>query len=1172
MRILFVAFVLSVCVRAALPPGYTLPIIDLAGEKDRQIIVDREPGQYLGHPTTALLDDGKTIVAVYPKGHGKGPIVMKRSRDGGWTWSERLPVPESWSTSQETPTIHRVVNAAGLNRLILWSGLYPARFATSKLLERGEEQWSELTPAGDWGGIVVMSCLEPLKTDEGHYLAMFHDDGRYFSAEARQENPPVFTLYKTFSRDGGLTWSKPEAVFARSDVQLCEPGAIRSPDGKQLAILLRENSRRLNSHVIFSDDEGATCSEPRELPAALTGDRHVGRYTPDGRLFISFRDTTRESPTKGDWVAWVGKYEDIVAGREGQYRVRLMDNTKDVDCAYPGVEVLSNGAIVATTYGHWEQGEEPYIVSVRLTMDELDARAAIAAPEDDASKAARERAEGAARLIDFIPIESLIWNRWQPNPDAPPRATQTFEAFHKYVSGELRTPPSAIAPLLRHSEGKVRALALSALFHREDPHLLPLIATCREDARVVATEDADRLESLHTLVERMLSSYVDERSAEVPPESFRHYWEERHLRAHSASWSAMRLRRAAAAITPSSEDRSTQIAEALKSVGLLPAIDRALTLWYMARLQRPSLPVPEAELVEAFRSLEPEQLIELMQGKQLTADPDIYPPQFKHALSVPDGSPLRLTRDTLPAWLFASVSKFLPKSSAPELLDAYEASIRPLARDQYGANLPVRWLIAAATLDPEYAERFKATMAEDPNGMAALWQVRGLAEVETLLAWLFDPDHGNRLSSESPDRDGTDPGTPGARFLREIGSNVAAETDELVRRIASHPSFHLLSRTALTELRWMMIRRDIGPRSPVQELDEPRGYDPEVARRMAQWRNELRARFALPLESVPDLPTRWVTIRGPTNRFSIPDDNNLTLDGSTDSLLYKRTDTDVERTSIHVCSLLTGDEKFSLKLPVNPERAGWSFTTPLTGLIILGRIYEPGLAVADLNKRAVRVVGLKVSPDNQYIRDCVLDRGGVHLLAQLADEIALFRVADGTVLWKRKTSFSEGDLMRFIDEGRKIAIAPDHDSIFVLDTLTGAELARLNGHSAALDAMLTSADGRRLVTLGFDGRINVWDTRELKLIRTIFTFGPARYRTPIALSNDGGRLACALESGESVLLYNLDSAALLGEVRSNPYGGFNEIALSADGDTLVARNGQESLWVNVWDLTPLTKR
>jgi len=355
-----------------LPRAYTIPTLDLSGDTHRQVIVDREPGQYLGHPTTVLLEDGRTLLCVYPKGHGRGAIVYKRSSDGGRTWSERLPTPASWATSLEVPTLHRVVDAAGTKRLILWSGLYPARLAVS---EDDGQTWSELKPAGDWGGIVVMGSVEALQTP-GHYLAMFHDDGRFFTAKAERKQPVEFTLLKTFSADGGLTWSDPEAICRTTDVHLCEPGVIRSPDGRQLAALLRENSRRRNSHVIFSDDEGRTWTPPRELPAALTGDRHTGKYAPDGRLFISFRDTTLDSPTKGDWVAWVGRYEDIVAGGEGQYRVRLMDNHKGADCAYPAVERLPDGTLVTTTYGHWTPGESPYIASVRLRLAELDTLAA----------------------------------------------------------------------------------------------------------------------------------------------------------------------------------------------------------------------------------------------------------------------------------------------------------------------------------------------------------------------------------------------------------------------------------------------------------------------------------------------------------------------------------------------------------------------------------------------------------------------------------------------------------------------------------------------------------------------------------------------------------------------------------------------------------------------------
>ena len=75
MRLIFVLLVL-------LSPSFVLGedsnpplILDLNDQLYRQVVVDHEPGQYLGHPTTCLLEDGKTILCVYPKGHGRGGIV-----------------------------------------------------------------------------------------------------------------------------------------------------------------------------------------------------------------------------------------------------------------------------------------------------------------------------------------------------------------------------------------------------------------------------------------------------------------------------------------------------------------------------------------------------------------------------------------------------------------------------------------------------------------------------------------------------------------------------------------------------------------------------------------------------------------------------------------------------------------------------------------------------------------------------------------------------------------------------------------------------------------------------------------------------------------------------------------------------------------------------------------
>jgi hypothetical protein len=382
-----------------------IPVIDLNNEASRQVIVDKEDGQYLGHPTTVLLEDGKTILIVYPKGHGKGEIVYKRSTDGGLTWSERLPVPESWKTSKEVPTIFRVTGPDDKKRLILFSGLYPARMAHS---EDDGLTWSELEKSGDWGGIVVMGAMTALKTGKGQYMALFHDDMRFFTSDGLQKydadikvnRDRLFTLYKTYSNDGGLSWSKPEQILSGRDMNLCEPGIIRSPDGRQLAVLLRENSRRHNSQIIFSGDEGKTWSDPRPLPNELTGDRHVIKYSPDGRILVVFRDisplrarpdlesiakernevnisnvaatTGQGSPTEGDWAGWVGTWNDLLTGKKGQYRIRFKDNFHSWDCCYPGVELLPDGAFVVTTYGHWEKDKESYILSERFRLDELD--------------------------------------------------------------------------------------------------------------------------------------------------------------------------------------------------------------------------------------------------------------------------------------------------------------------------------------------------------------------------------------------------------------------------------------------------------------------------------------------------------------------------------------------------------------------------------------------------------------------------------------------------------------------------------------------------------------------------------------------------------------------------------------------------------------------------------
>jgi hypothetical protein len=138
---------------------------------------------------------------------------------------------------------------------------------------------------------------------------------------------------------------------------------------------MRENQRVGPSLVMFSDDEGETWSNMQETTWELTGDKHVAKYAPDGRLVIAFRDRMPESPYYGHFVVWIGKYEDLLFGisNRDQYRIKVLHSYAGADCGYPGLEILPDGTVIATTYIKYQNNaDKQSIVSARFNMNELD--------------------------------------------------------------------------------------------------------------------------------------------------------------------------------------------------------------------------------------------------------------------------------------------------------------------------------------------------------------------------------------------------------------------------------------------------------------------------------------------------------------------------------------------------------------------------------------------------------------------------------------------------------------------------------------------------------------------------------------------------------------------------------------------------------------------------------
>lgn len=344
--------------------------VDLSEETQRHVIIAQGTEQvYQGHPTTLLLPDGKTMFCVWTINHGGPCGPMKRSDDGGKTWSELLPVPESWRKVRNCPTIWRLTDPQGTARLVVYAG---AGMGADKSIHESHstddgKTWTEMKSLG-MEGVMPFCTIEPIEGGK-KLLGLTNIRRPGEKVEVRSN-----VLAQSISEDGGLTWRPWRVILDLPGLKPCEPWIVRSPDGKELLCLVRENEKRV-ALFMTSRDEGKTWSEAKPLPPGLFGDRHVAKYTPDGRLVVAMRDTGGNygSPTSTHFIAWVGRYEDIASGRDGQYRVKLLHSHKGGDNGYPGVEVLPDGTIAATTYIRYRPGpEKNSVVSVRFTLAETD--------------------------------------------------------------------------------------------------------------------------------------------------------------------------------------------------------------------------------------------------------------------------------------------------------------------------------------------------------------------------------------------------------------------------------------------------------------------------------------------------------------------------------------------------------------------------------------------------------------------------------------------------------------------------------------------------------------------------------------------------------------------------------------------------------------------------------
>ena len=368
-----------------------IPLVDISADAARQVVIaEGTKDRYEGHPTTLLADDGKTMFCVWTTGHGGPCGQMARSDDGGKTWTRLdATLPEVYrKTHRNCPTLQKIKGPDGKTRYFIFS----SKVEDNAKVKDGEnvrkslglailvsedggktwrdspyqpQLWSAMPPTG-FMALKDGTCA--LFGQRPHVAEGFKDGGT-------QDQD----VWMSISKDGGFTWSEMRTVASCAKRNLCEPCCLRSPDGKSLALVIRENRHKGRSMMCFSDDEGKTWTTPVDTPAGLTGDRHEAIVLPDGRLLVAFRNQAVGDPLRGQYLAWVGTWDDLRNCKPGQCQIRLLNHHgRDgwpgnwMDTGYSGVELLPDGTVVCTTYSrHFADGRQSSVVSTRFKMSEV---------------------------------------------------------------------------------------------------------------------------------------------------------------------------------------------------------------------------------------------------------------------------------------------------------------------------------------------------------------------------------------------------------------------------------------------------------------------------------------------------------------------------------------------------------------------------------------------------------------------------------------------------------------------------------------------------------------------------------------------------------------------------------------------------------------------------------
>jgi len=771
---------------------------------------------------------------------------------------------------------------------------------------------------------------------------------------------------------------------------------------------------------------------------------------------------------------------------------------------------------------------------------------------------------------------------WKPNPLVKEQIR---------LVQELRSVDSdrtALAALLKHPDPKVRTLALGALFQREDGRDLPLLASLIDDPALTFTNlhasmsqmggprpmaEVENPQTVGQVAREMLAywgvphngrtvrmGYGDGFKSGITTDDFARYWQKYAGRDYSASWFAVRMRRATRETDPIQPEYRTDIDRVITDMRALPTPNG---LWIQLYVLAPGNQfttrlIPDDDLIAVARELGPDALLRFLQRQPVCADPD-----------------LRLDKDD---GLFVGISNFI-LDHADKLLRAEDCdavlACQYVMHNSGGVN--PAWVIGASLVQPARAgallhdalaheTRSYETAAGELAG--ALWRIRGPAELGFLVHWFY-----RVLPSAS------EPMHQPVAFLWGVEKAARPDTKQLMAALVKDPRFDHTDWATLVEILKIVNTGRVTPLVANRDIydAQPNGLA-DVRRIYPEWRNRLRREYGLPEEPLPAaLAVPEQVLTQPAWSVSMPQQEDLagqwrlvpSPDGQWLALLSHEI---VTLWQADTGKLAWQPPSFQARADGYPTVAGDVAFTAAGQLLIFdhddyGRFRTWNLATHQETSK-VLLSGKPTSgvDDGRYS----FDRTAQRMVFAGYNDLGCFDTRTGAALWMHPREGGVNLPVAMSADGSRLAVGGGSDYpqvVRLYDAVTGERRHQFDSLAGQVLALAISSNGQRLVTATTANGLQLWDAGSGKLLQTFAWQVPGWNMGAPVFSADGQWLAAVGSSSaigtHEIGIFNTDTGKLKWVIRfqTGPeFGADMPLAFSPDGKLFYTAAGRIEAW------------